>query len=191
MPTQEVRRLVAEFEANRKAIMTLQTKKDKLQRNYKNVWYKIRMECEKVGHDNVVGKQDRIFFAKHFCPYCRKLLFPVRWDCDSWDPDSVLDKEFCSYWLEISENDWPPEKAEMLRRIKLAITNYFREAEPLLTNLQELYGKQSEIRNKLEEIFKLCDSILKVTERYEETIRRCSRKNKSAPPFNDPDAFRD
>lgn len=191
MPTMEVRRLVTRFESNRKTITPLQSKLDKLQRDYKNSWYKIRTECEKNGHDNVVGKSEGVFLSQYRCPYCRKLLFPVRLDCDSWPPDGILDAEYCDYWLNIDENAWPEEKRKMLQRIKKLIQKYFEESGPVNSSLKILRAEQASIREKLQEIFKLCDSVLGITAKHEDEMREARRANKKAPPFNDPDAFRD
>ena len=195
MPTMEVRRLVTRFESNRKVITPLQSKLDKLQRDYKNSWYKIRTECEKSGHDNVVGKQERVFFSSYHCPYCRKLLFPVRLDCDSWPPDSILDAEYCSYWLNIAESDWPEEKRQMLKKIKAFVKKYFEESGPVESSLKILRAEQASIIEKLQEIFELCDTVLEITSKHQtemkEQERKYRRANRKMPPFNDPDAFLD
>ena len=171
MATMEVRNLVAKFESNRKSIRILQTKKDRLRRDYSNAWNKIRLECEKAGHDNYLN-DNKIFRTKHLCPYCRKQVFPVKWYCDSWTPDSIFDPEYCKYWLDMPVDNWPPLKQDMLKRIKYLISIYFADIKPIQSRLDELHKEQEDIKNKLQEIFKLCDSVLKITEGYEEALKK-------------------
>lgn len=184
MPTQEVSMLVAKYESNRKSIRIFQTRRDRLRRDYSNAWNKIRLECEKAGHDKSLN-ESKAFHARHLCPYCRKQIFPTKWYCDSWEPNIIFDADYCKYWLEISEEDWPPLKQNMLKKIKSAITTYFGEIAPVEAKLSELRVEQDEILKKLDEIFKLCDSVLKISANYEDAIRKASRGKKIVVPPKD------
>lgn len=105
------------------------------------------------------------------CPYCMGRVGPKRpsWGCEEW---GGYVRDYFQAWLRQNTDCWPPEKKALFEDARKEVEEYFAKAEPLEQSLADLYKKQKEIWNQLEEIWELCDRTLgKGKERAKEKAR--------------------
>ena len=170
----ELMEMASLFEVNQQVIVSMQKKVDKLRRDYKNAWSKIWAECEKNGHgEKRMRKKGMNIHGR--CPYCRRPLPVVGASFVSWNPDDIFRLEYCQYWLDIDENDWPEEKRDMLKKIKSLLKQYTAEAIPEMKALEELRERQKATRAFFGEIFDICDGVLGIRAEYEAKIKAAKR----------------
>ena len=163
MLTEEVRKLVEDFEANMEKITSLHRLITVLEKKYRDFWSEIWKECEATQHDFATLKEKGTYKAggkSRFCPYCGKKLFQGHSFWEDSFPQKIYRIDYLKCWLLMDPAEWPEEKRELLEKIKEGIGEYLIFAEPLQEQMKILADEQLVNRAQINEIRSLCDEAL-------------------------------
>lgn len=163
MLTEEVRKLVEDFESNMEKITSLHRLITVLEKKYRDFWSEIWKECESTQHDALLmtGEESCKPGGKsRFCPYCGKKLSQGYSFWEDSFPQKIYRIDYLKQWLQVRPEEWPEEKRELLAKIKDGIGEYLIMSEPLQEHMKILAEEQLSNRAQINEIHALCGEAL-------------------------------
>lgn len=197
MAMKDIERLVAKLESISRQISEKQSELSKLKEEHLAFWEAFQKECHGTGHSLTLEEREALYSNKkidisttlgfrihhwlvhgYMCPYCLENSKKIRWGEVIPGLDLCKRKSF-ENWIGFKVDEWPSEKATTLVSAKKEVEDYFSKAESLEQEIEVLKKADEEIRNYLENIWKLLDVFLGHEKERKQKIQHIHNSHKS------------